>query len=74
MRTFRIYAPILIANHVCAFFKGQFEIEHKGTFKFDGGKIIIDEHLNDAERRIAKEVNKTIAGFLARSRHCASGY
>lgn len=65
MRTFKKYAPLLIAKHVASFFKGQFVVEEKGTFKFDGGKVIIDENSNEAERRIGREVNRYIAGFLA---------
>lgn len=68
MRTFKIYAPLLIAKHVASFFKGQFVIEEKGTFKFDGGKVIIDANSNEAERQIGREVNKFIAGFLAARR------
>lgn len=69
MRIFRKYSPALIAKHVASFFKGQFKIEdQQGTFVFDGGKVIIDENCSESQRKIGKEVNKIIAGFLSARR------
>ncbi|MBU3845145.1 MAG: DUF1107 domain-containing protein [Candidatus Anaerobiospirillum pullicola] len=68
MRLFKIYAPRLIAKHVASFFKGQFEIAEQGVFKFDGGKVVVNENSTPIERQVAREVNKIIATFLVRSR------
>lgn len=68
MRTFRKYAPLMIAKHVASFFKGQFIVESKGTFTFDGGKVVIDDNCSESEKLIGREVNKLIASFLASSR------
>lgn len=59
----------MIAKHVALVFKGTFEIaEQQGTFKFDGGKVVIDENSNEIQRKVGREVNRIIAGFLAKSR------
>ncbi|HIV56020.1 MAG TPA: DUF1107 domain-containing protein [Candidatus Anaerobiospirillum stercoravium] len=68
MRTFVKYSPLMIAKHVASFFKGTFEIAEQGTFKFDGGKVIIDQNSNERQRKVGKEVNKIIAGFLSARR------
>lgn len=68
MRTFKVYSPLMIAKYVSSFFKGQFEIAEQGVFVFDGGKVVINEHSSENQRKVGKEVNKIIAGFLARSR------
>ncbi|MDT3663950.1 MAG: DUF1107 family protein [Anaerobiospirillum sp.] len=66
MRTFVKYSPLMIAKHVSSFFKGSFEIAEQGTsFKFDGGKVLIDQNSNELQRKVGKEVNKIIAGFLS---------
>ena len=49
-------------------FKGQFEVAEQGIFVFDGGKVLIDENSSEIQRKVGKEVNKIIAGFLAHSR------
>lgn len=68
MRTFVKYSPLQIAKHVAVFFKGQFAIAEKGTFQFDGGKVIINEHSSELERKVGKEVNKMIVNLMSRSR------
>lgn len=68
MRTFRKYAPLMIAKHVASFFKGQFEVESAGTFNFEGGKVVIDNSCSESQRLIGREVNKLIASFVASSR------
>lgn len=68
MRTFKLYSPLMIAKYVSSFFKGQFEVAEQGVFVFDGGKILIDENSNEFQRKVGKEVNKIISGFLAHSR------
>lgn len=75
MRVFVRYAPMQIAKHVAAFFKGTFEIADlgTGTFVFDGGKVVINERSGEEERRIGKEVNRLIAAMVARSRR-SEGY
>lgn len=68
MRTFVKYSPLQIAKHVSVFFKGQFSIAEQGTFQFDGGKVIINEHSSELERKIGREVNKMITSLMSRSR------
>ena len=68
MRTFKIYSPLMTAKYVSSFFKGQFEVAEQGIFVFDGGKVLIDENSSEIQRKVGKEVNKIIAGFLAHSR------
>lgn len=68
MRTFVKYSPLQIAKHVAVFFKGQFSIADQGTFQFDGGKVIINEHSSEFERKIGKEINKMIVNLMSRSR------
>lgn len=68
MRTFKLYSPLMIAKYVSSFFKGQFEVAEQGVFVFDGGKILIDENSSEFQRKVGKEVNKIISGFLAHSR------
>ncbi len=63
MRIFKKYAPLQIAKHVSAFFKGYFYIQGKGAFRFDGGKVIIDASQDDATRQICREINRSIASF-----------
>ncbi len=73
MRTFVKYSPLMIAKHVSSFFKGTFEIAGEGTsFQFDGGKVIIDQNSNELQRKVGKEVNKIIAGFLSARRRNVS--
>ncbi len=63
MRIFKTYAPLMIAKHVSAFFKGQFMVQGFGVFNFDKGKVIIDSKLNTLELAVCKEVNACIASF-----------
>ncbi len=63
MRIFKKYAPVQIAKHVSAFFKGYFYIQGMGAFRFDGGKVVIEPSQTDAERRICREINNSIASF-----------
>ncbi len=60
MRIFKHYAPRLIANHVISFFKGGFEVQGVGTFRFDFGKVIIEKDQDVRLREVSKEINSTI--------------
>lgn len=63
MRIFKKYAPLQIARHVSAFFRGYFYIEGKGAFRFDGGKVVIEPTLDPDLKKIGKEINMSIASF-----------
>lgn len=63
MRIFKKYAPVQIAKHVSAFFKGHFYIQGKGAFRFDGGRVVIDPQQDAETRRICREINSSIAAF-----------
>lgn len=63
MRIFKKYAPVQIAKHVSAFFKGTFYIQGKGSFRFDGGRVIIDPSQEAEMKRIGREINMSIAAF-----------
>ena len=63
MRIFKKYAPVQIAKHVSAFFKGYFYIQGKGAFRFDGGKVIIEPNQDAEIKRIGKEINMSILAF-----------
>ncbi|HIV15209.1 MAG TPA: DUF1107 family protein [Candidatus Avisuccinivibrio pullicola] len=63
MRIFKKYAPVQIARHVSAFFKGNFYIQGMGAFRFDGGRVVIEPSFSDAQRRIGREINHSIAAF-----------
>ncbi len=63
MRIFKKYAPLQIARHVSAFFRGYFYIEGKGAFRFDGGKVVIEPGLDPDLKKIGKEINMSIASF-----------
>ncbi len=60
MRIFKKYAPLQIARYVRLWFKGDFFIQGVGVFRFDGGKVIIEDGQDAEVRRIGREINSSI--------------
>lgn len=58
MRVFKNYAPKQIAKYVVAFFKGQFSIKGQGVFEFDAGRVVVKVKMDEASKKICKEINE----------------
>ncbi|MBQ9275451.1 MAG: DUF1107 domain-containing protein [Succinivibrio sp.] len=63
MRQFKKYAPRQIAKYVASFFKGTFLIEGKGEFKFDAGKVLVEDTKDTGKLVVCREVNEVIAAM-----------